>query len=325
ITELSPGEHRIIAYVTEHDSPDRVLFANSEPVTARAGDTGIRLVIGDIPGSSVSGHLRVAGNGGQVQFMLTRADDDGHDGSLSVHLAPGDFQFPAVRAGSYEAWLWLGGHDSPELTFTVLPGEPTRLGEIFLDVIPPIRGRVLDESGRPISGAKVVRFDPRLLDFFGEQVPENAPTSDVDGRFEAKMDQDFWSTWLVKDGFAPVNIENLPKGSDLEIRLRHSGSILLENVPTEMEGWQTWHECLVPDSELGVYADQAGWISGMDDEPTRSFKDLPYGRWRIHLWKSDSDSSMSGPPDEPEPRVYLRFELEVRPGETTRFDLKSVW
>lgn len=113
--------------------------------------------------------------GGDRDGGLSRTAETDEDGRLRIEADAGR---PELRIG-------LDGYAPFAQSVDVTPGRDTDLGEIQLAAGVRLAGRVLDDRGRPVPGAKIVRPTPRgsgLIRLGGSG--ETAAETDADGRFE---------------------------------------------------------------------------------------------------------------------------------------------
>jgi hypothetical protein len=122
----------------------------------------------------------------EVSHTLHEADDDRIvDGSVIGWLDEGRLDLGFLSPGEYRLEIWSGTYRAgARRTFRVGEGPFLDLGEIPLAPVPRLRGRVVDEAGRPCPGAWVQIYAPDLLG----AMPET--WTGADGSFELPVFRD---------------------------------------------------------------------------------------------------------------------------------------
>lgn len=166
--------------------PGRAAHAAVPLVCEGDGLRALRSVVFDAEGVVVRG--RIASSAGRTLRgpELLVEQEDGQKGGLA-----GVLHVPVDEAGRFEVRLAPGryqvlalaeGHTSEKRVLDVKRGAGEIEMPLALAYRPVVRGRVVDEQGHPVPGARVYRgplFDPR--------VPASVVVADEEGRFEAPV------------------------------------------------------------------------------------------------------------------------------------------
>lgn len=149
---LSPGKHTVQAVPPGSPLP-RLAAADSEQAHAEVptGTRDVRLVLDD---GAVRGRLRFA-DGRSPQRFLVQVDDDSAD-RQAFSGPDGAFDLPRVPAGEHKLTFTGPEFVEKSLAARVPSGGPVDLGEIAVERGRSLRGRVVDEKGAPVGGARVV-------------------------------------------------------------------------------------------------------------------------------------------------------------------------
>ena len=167
----------------------------SEPFPVPEGDRPVHVVVTALPGATVAGRIRV--EGGPLPPSAEVLLGAGFYPGLSRPAEPGDrvaaaeedgtFRLEGVRPGNYLLWVTADGflpEDPPRCE--VAAGQVVEGIEVLLVPATELRGRVVDEEGRPLPGAaiRVSRHMPEWL-HMDRIVGEGAvlAVSGPDGRF----------------------------------------------------------------------------------------------------------------------------------------------
>ncbi|QDV05056.1 RNA polymerase sigma factor [Planctomycetes bacterium Poly30] len=127
------------------------------------------------------------------------------DGIARLEEVPaGEFAVEAGRVGT-------DGYSRPHAMIRLAAGESVEL-EFLVDEAERVRGRVVDESGQPVSGAAILLHESTGAPEWQGTV---AGYSDQDGRFEIKYVEAERNVSASKPGFAPSSTTNLRMTSAL--------------------------------------------------------------------------------------------------------------
>ncbi len=139
------------------------------PRTATPPERGIEIAMAPNPAPPAGATFRVVDAGGgavtAVRTLTFREGDPVPAGSGSLRAdASGLFRTGRLRRGNWRIDLRCAGGTGTTGPFAVEPGEFADLGTIRLSPGASVRGRILDPSGTPSPGARVVADDGSLAE-----------------------------------------------------------------------------------------------------------------------------------------------------------------
>jgi hypothetical protein len=324
-----PGIYDVVAFLQEGDQMrGHFEMPRSETVHVMPGSEAITLVIHRIGSGSIEGRLAPEDGSAPPAKMNVSMGIAEHGrastwSAASLPLESGCFRLTA-SAGEYILTLEGAGFGKREIPITVRANERTDLGDIRYEVLPPWTGHVNDPDGQPIAGAYVGDLNSRLEGL------ERAVKTSADGTFVLPHRPlgalgDFTITaW--KEGYAPLAWPSDQLESPMDFKLRRCGDVVVINIPPYEERGGRWvlrADCREPPEIVGRYRPMTYSYFAEKETKEERLERLPVGRWVVHFWKATSLSH--GPPPSPQPREYLRFEVEVRAGETTTIDVGAKW
>lgn len=192
----------------------RILRADRRPVpraevTLQSSATDVR-VVGVSPLAWALEDVDVLGE-------TTRQAATGDDGRFAIH---------AYAAGAYQLVVEAEGFMPTRQAVVIANGIAFDAGEITLQPVQPIAGRVIAPDGAPVVGASVLVLDTRRIDSLGtiEDLGRSAlaaETTGEDGGFVlSRLRSGSYRLVVARDGFAPKLVENVRTGTvDITVRL----------------------------------------------------------------------------------------------------------
>jgi hypothetical protein len=320
-----PGTYDVIAFLLQADlARGHFEIPRSETAHVTPGSAAITLVITRVGSGAIEGRLVPDdGSAPPTDINVCLGIDEGGRSSQYTggpcHLHDGLLRLTA-SAGEYTLVLEAAGLGKREIPVIVRANERTDLGEIRYATRPPWSGHVYDANGEPLADAYVGD-----LSFTLEGLDQAARTS-ANGAFSLPHRPLRYSTITAwKEGYAPLAWPSDPLDASMEFKLRPSGDLHVTNIPPYEERGGRWvlrAECQEPPEVIGQYPPMTNKYLADQETTELKLDRLPVGRWLVRFWKA---SAGHGQPPAPQPRESLRFEVEVRPGQTTTIDIGAHW
>ncbi len=233
-------------------------------------------------------------------------------GRRTLSPAADNFFSGKVNPGTYRMEILAEGRQTGKVEKVVVGAGEERELEIALEPGHVIAGRVTDEDGRPLAGARLNFSSPEFSSAFTKTGPE--------GRFEiSSLAEGVYRLGVSLSGYAGVNVWNVATGTkDLELAMSE-GRVIRGILAGDTE---------VPGRRVGIHlkrSDSRGsstWHRhfSLDEDKHFTIADLKAGSYDLRLREGDylSDWSMnieSSPPDQAEPvrlTVYRGASLSGR-------------
>ncbi len=145
-----------------------------------------------------------------------------------VSTADGAFDLSALPKGIYEVTFAAPGKARARRQVIIRPDLTPETLDVVLDQDDGIAGRVVDDQGRPVAGARVVprdwHFDRENLGSYKRgSLGVDETTTNEQGEFMLdKLYQGAWSLEITAEGFAKTELAQIPPGTDdIVVRLSH--------------------------------------------------------------------------------------------------------
>jgi protocatechuate 3,4-dioxygenase beta subunit len=338
LTHLPEGKFRVVARAAGYD-----------PAELRDVESGEAADLVLAPFARLRGRVVDAASGAAVNAFQLSLDAKSDEGSWredwkrrrEVAQAEGHFEYEDLRAGEYRVRARSPGYGAARREVTLLPGQEIEV-EIALELGLRVEGVVYSaDSGATIAGA-TIRLYARNQGGIEDIDTSSEGRSGGDGRFElsglASGECEVWVThpdYYVEAGSSGVKLQlpmEEPRALEFPMRLagrlegrirglraidRSKGSYLLR-LEREPPAESTRPEDSAAEPQPPAESTQA-WIH---EDGNYSAVSLKPGKYRVglqsHTWRIDGDNA---PPQPTEP-VPLG-EIEVRAGETARFDSEA--
>jgi protocatechuate 3,4-dioxygenase beta subunit len=178
---VPPGEHDVQADADDLPTTRRRITAGNEPVDLKIRMTGTTMIRGRLTGLAPgnSAWISLKEETGELSF---RAD---YEGRYQGSIPPGAWTLVARDSNrrSFERQIEAG------------EGETVTVEDIRFPPLPPVHGRVLDPTGRPMAMAEVSFLQK------GETVQSR---TNAEGSFVTWLSEGTWTVQATRSGFGPA-------------------------------------------------------------------------------------------------------------------------
>ena len=198
VSVRGPGRERVtspaIALATGTLPKLRVVLGPRRPPSSAPAASPATEVAAEPQGYAVEGTIRDARTGRPILKWDVSLRGSGPDRPTARSVGPGRFRFEGVAAGTWELDVRAEGYD-PERreSFRVGSDVVAESLDVRLATGVVVRGRLLDESGVPLGGARVF--------FNGQGVPSVDGDISPDGRFSVRgfRPDGRYAIWVARD------------------------------------------------------------------------------------------------------------------------------
>lgn len=253
-------------------------------------------------------HAAPRGGNADAKTLTAKGDDDGR------------IELRQIPNGAYHLWIEAPGYAPRSIDSADFQTPQFYPMHTYLTAPATIRGRVVDEAGKPIAGVKVRLGQAMGVDGRGYQLPES-PTdeSDDQGQFAIEgVPAGYADLRAYHDGYRyphPPELIDTP-GNDVTVRMYQTGQVKVQvldaagNAAAKFEGKQVIVDMEpVGGSKVGSY----GGGGNVKPDGTFTYKGVPPGDYVITARPNPSTTD----------RVYAEPQtVTVKAGETASVTVK---